>query len=241
MAGQHLAVRVDVDPLAFGLLEQFVEVFQVVAGDADALAADRRDADAGRLGMAVGAGVGGIQQAHHRQVQLARLHRPAEQFVGGRVLLGEEIERLVERGIDLRVFVAEDSGVIGIGGGALQSVEDQFLQAGHVVAQLHLPLGERQFFALADQPVEIGGRLPGGGPGERLGRLAGLAQADSYSALALSRIVAASSKMPLEPLGIEIDVGHRGEQEFEHRAIDLAVAAPSSAARWAYIEMPLAA
>ena len=37
MAGQHLAVGVDVDPLAFGLLEQLFQVLQVVAGDEDAL------------------------------------------------------------------------------------------------------------------------------------------------------------------------------------------------------------
>ena len=54
---------VDVDALALGLLEQFVQVLQVVAGDEDALALDRRDANGGRLRMAVGAGVGRIEQS----------------------------------------------------------------------------------------------------------------------------------------------------------------------------------
>ena len=36
--GQHLAVRVDVDALALGLLEQHLEVLEVVAGDEDRLA-----------------------------------------------------------------------------------------------------------------------------------------------------------------------------------------------------------
>ena len=61
VAGQHFTVGVDVDALALCLLEQFFEVFQVVAGDDDALALDRRDADLRRLGMAVSFSVGRVQ------------------------------------------------------------------------------------------------------------------------------------------------------------------------------------
>ena len=149
----------------------------------------RRDADVGRLGMAVGAGVGGVQQAHHRQVQLAGLHRPAEQVVGRGVLVGEEIEGLVERGVDVGVFVAEDPGVIGIGGRALQPVEDQFLQAGRrrrpsracrLVIDTSSPW--------RTSPSRSAAGCQAAGPSSVSGVLPALAQAVSYSALALSRI-----------------------------------------------------
>ncbi len=226
MAGEHFAVRIDVDPLALGLLEQFAEVLQVVAGDDDALAADGRHANLRRLGVAIDARVGRIQQFHHLEVQLAGLHRPAEQFVGGGVLAGEKIEARVERGVDLRVFMVEDAGVIGVGGGALQSVEDQFLQAGHVVAQADLPPGDRHLLGLPHQAVEIGGRLA-----RRRGRKAAPASCPPSHrpprrASGPCRGAWRRRADDLEPGGIEVDVRDRGEEEVEHGAVDLAVGGP---------------
>ena len=78
VAGEHLAVGIDVDAPAFGLLEQLFEVLQVVAGNRDRLAPDGRDADLRRLGMAIRAGVGLVQQGHDLQIQFAGLHHPAQ-------------------------------------------------------------------------------------------------------------------------------------------------------------------
>ncbi len=219
-------MRVDVDPLALGLLEQFVEVFQVVAGDDDALAADRSDPHRRRFGMAVGAGVGGVEQAHHVQVQFADLHRPGEQRVAAGVWLGEEIERFVEGGVDGRVFMAEKPGVIGVGRRALQPVEDQFLEARHVVAQPHLLFRDRHLLALPYQAGQIGGRLPGGGPVQLGRRLACLGTSRFVD---LSRLVANGDRVgqvAAEPFGVEIDVGDRGEQEGQDRTIHLTIGGP---------------
>ncbi len=65
VAREHFAVRIDVDSLAFCLLEQFFEVFQVVAGDKNRLAFPGRDTNDGRLGVAVGLCVGLVEQFHH--------------------------------------------------------------------------------------------------------------------------------------------------------------------------------
>ena len=162
---------VDVHAAAFALLEQFFEVLQVVAGNGDRLAADGRDADLRRLGMAVGAGVGLVQQGHDLQVQLARRERPAEEFVGRVAVSREEVEGFVEGGVNGRVFAAQHAGVLGIGGRALQAVDDQFRQSGDVGAQEGLPLQDRDLAALADKTIEVGRRRPGSGPRERFHRL----------------------------------------------------------------------
>ena len=49
MGGQHLAMRVDVDASAFGLLQQLVEIVQVMAGNQNSLALAR--GGAARVGV----------------------------------------------------------------------------------------------------------------------------------------------------------------------------------------------
>ena len=71
---QHLAVGVDVDPLAFGLLEQFFQHLQVMAGYQDGLAGLGAELYRGRNRVAVGIGVGVVQKPHDGQVVLAALH-----------------------------------------------------------------------------------------------------------------------------------------------------------------------
>ena len=71
---QHFTVGIDVDAGAFGLLQQIVEIFQVVAGDQDALAFGRFDVDLSRGRMAILSGFTGIQNAHYFEVHLADFH-----------------------------------------------------------------------------------------------------------------------------------------------------------------------
>ena len=177
-----------------------------------------RDADLGRLGVSVGARVGGVEQAHHVQVQLARLQCPAEQLVGGGTLLGEEVEGLVERGIHVRVFVAEDVGMIGVGGGALQAVEDQLLQAGQRRRPAAiLPFRQRHIL----RPAGSGrpNRRPastGRGPVERL-RLS----CRPWRRRPRRAIWPGRGRRPprqdgrASRCGVEIDVGDRGERGIE--------------------------
>ena len=145
----------------------------------------------------------------------------ASTFVG---LAGEEIEGLVELGIQTGVFVAQSQGVIGVGRGPFQSIERQFQQAGDVGSEGCLELGDANLFALPDQARTVGGRLPGGGPGQFLRRLA---RFDAGRFIESAGLVASGrglGQVLFDPGRVEIDVGYRGEQAFEHRAIDLRVA-----------------
>ncbi|MPN61416.1 hypothetical protein SDC9_209153 [bioreactor metagenome] len=64
MGGQHLGVGIHIHALAPGLLQQHFQVFQVMAGDQDAGPVPHADIHPGDLGVAVGGGIGLIQQRH---------------------------------------------------------------------------------------------------------------------------------------------------------------------------------
>ena len=64
MGGEHLAVGVDVYTGIFGLLQQKLEVPQVVAGDDNEGALFYGEGYGGGNGVAIGLGVGLVQQGH---------------------------------------------------------------------------------------------------------------------------------------------------------------------------------
>ena len=68
---EHLAVGVDGDALALGLLEQLLEVEQVVAGDQDGFARLDAQRHLGGHRRAEGLGVGLVEQFHGLVVHLA--------------------------------------------------------------------------------------------------------------------------------------------------------------------------
>ena len=229
MAGQHLAMRVNIHALALALLEQVFQVLQIVAGDENRLALDGADIHHGRLGMAIGLRVGPIEQLHDLQVHLAGLQDPAQNGVEvGRRAPGTPGRRgnRGPRGIGHtgRIFVAQHQGVIGVGRGPFQSVERQFQQAGNVGPQDRLELGNPHLFALPDQTGAVGRRLPGGGPQKLLRRLARLDTGRFVKSAGLVAGRCGLGQVFFNSGRVEIDVGHRGEQAFEHGPIDLRVA-----------------
>ncbi len=129
----------------------------------------------------------------------------------------------MERGIDFVIFVAEHSGVIGVGGCPLEPVQNQFLQARHVGAEATLPLGDGHLFALADEPGQIGCRLPGRRSRQDVGILAGFSAGRLVQGPGLIAHLCGMAQVPCEALRIEIDIGDRGEEELEHGPIDFTV------------------
>jgi hypothetical protein len=139
-AGEHLAVGVDVHALALGLLQQHLQVVQVVAGDDDERALVLRGGDAGRLGMAVGLGVGGVEQRHAGEVDLAEFHDEAQPFLDG-VVVAEGLHALLEPGGDLGVGLAEDAGVVGIGRHAAQAEQQRGAQRDDILVAVEQVFG----------------------------------------------------------------------------------------------------
>ena len=102
VGGQHLAVGVDVDPLALGLLEQLFEHAQVVARDEDRLARLGAELNRGRHRVAVAVGVGLVEQFHGDQVDAAAFHGEADEIHQTQAGVESGGQRLVGEGVDLR-------------------------------------------------------------------------------------------------------------------------------------------
>ena len=152
VAGEHLAVGVDVDPLALGLLEQLLQVLEVVAGNQDGLALLRAEGNGRGDGVAVGARVGRIEKLHRPQVDLAALEHERQGRLETDFFIGQGGQRLVDEGVHGRVFLAQDLGVIGVGRHALDPEEQGVLEGKDVGVgrrvghQPHLfPLGHEPF------------------------------------------------------------------------------------------------
>ncbi|MGC4119087.1 MAG: hypothetical protein QM765_31885 [Myxococcales bacterium] len=223
VGGEHLAVGVDVDALALGLLEQELEVLEVVAGDEDGLALDRGDAHRGGDRVAVGAGVGVVEERHDLEVELAHAQGGGQQLLGLEALLGGQVEQLVEEPVDLARLAAEDGGVLGVGGGALEPVEDELGQAGRVLADagdLGLDGGGA---SLGEQALAVLGGDEGGGPVELLGRGLLLVARRGVERAGLLQRLAQVAEDGDEVVGVEVDVGDRGEQRLDHRAAERVV------------------
>ncbi len=85
---EHLAVGVNVDPFALGLLQEFLEILQIVTRYRDCLALDRLDAHAGRDRVAVGISIRRIEHSHNLQVQIADLKAPRNKLIDSRRRIG---------------------------------------------------------------------------------------------------------------------------------------------------------
>jgi len=81
VGGKHLGVGVDIDSGALCLLEQHLQIAKVVAADQDAGVLADSELDFGDLGMAIRAGVGGIEQGHACNTPLAGLQGECHQLI----------------------------------------------------------------------------------------------------------------------------------------------------------------
>ena len=121
---------------------------------------------------------------------------------------GQEVQGLVEEGVDRRVLHAEHARMVRVSRHALDAVLDELLQAAHVAAEL-LDLA-------ADGSLASRSRNLFHGPaGLARGFLIELAGPLLHGLGALDPVRQAG--------GVEIDVGDRGEEGFDHESVDVAV------------------
>ena len=110
-------------------LQQLPQVHQVVTGDQDAGAGLGAFGHLRRRGLAEGLDMTLVEHLHHAQVHLAALQAVPKQGLHVEVDVGHGREQgLFDEGRDLLVVLAETPGVGGIGGHALEAVEQGLLQ-----------------------------------------------------------------------------------------------------------------
>ena len=197
-----------------------------MARNEDGLALHRSHAHLRGLGVAVRADVGGIEQLHDLEIHFPTLERRGGQLVRARAVLGQQIEHLMEKRVDLVVFLAEYLGMVCVRCRPLQAVGEQFLQAGDIVAQGFFSLCNADLLALCDESIQVAGRRPCGGAVERFGFAAGLLAGILVEHLGAVAHFRSFQNQSLKPRGVEVDVRHRGEQRFAGEHVDLRVFRP---------------
>jgi hypothetical protein len=156
MAGQHLAVGVDVDALARSLIQEHGQIFQIMTGNEDGLAFLGPQGHFGGHRVAVGAGVAAVKQLHGLQVDLAAFQAQSDQFVHAQVFEALDQGALHEF-VHALVLMTENGRVVGVGGHAFESVNEDLLQGAQVFVGFQR-LGDAVLLALGDQAFQARGR-----------------------------------------------------------------------------------
>ena len=136
MGGQHLAVGIDVDARVTGLLQQGQQVGQVVPGDEDGLALAPAQGYGRGHGRAERAGIARLQQFHGAQVDLAAFQhqaQPAVEVMALGVQFGAGAQAAIQEGGHIGITLAQLGGMVGIGGHALEAVEQDLHGGTHVL------------------------------------------------------------------------------------------------------------
>ena len=207
VGGQHLGVGVDVHPGAGGLLQQHLQVPQVMAGHQNAGVGPHADVDPGDFGVAVGRGVGLVQQGHARHTVLAGFQGQGHQVVGGQAVIQRGGQGALQKGVHLGVVLQQGVGVLGIGGKSLEAVGDQFPQRADVL----VPGGEYPHRAGLGHPVPF--PVPAGG----FGQGGGVGHAGQQFPLGVQR----GGDAGLDVRPVKVGVGDGGKKVQRDQVVDV--------------------
>ena len=86
--------------------------------------------------MAISARVARIEQFHRLEIDFADGKSGLKKLANIGRLLSEPVECFVNKGVNRIVFFAENLGMVGIRGKPFESINNQFLQAGDIGAEL---------------------------------------------------------------------------------------------------------
>ena len=91
------------------------------------------DVDLRDLRVAVGRGVGLVEQRHRLDACFADVQDQRRELVGADVLAADFGQGVFQHLVERRVFVAEVQGMFGVGGGSLHAVDDQLFERPYVL------------------------------------------------------------------------------------------------------------
>ena len=161
VGGQHLAVGVNVDALAGALLQDLLQVQEIVARHQDGLALLVPQGDLGGHRVAVSAGVAGIQQLHGPEVDFAAFQHQGHHVGDAQALGRGGRQPLVDEGVNLVVFLAQDLGVIGVSADPLEAEQQGVLQGEDVGVRRRVGFQAHRL-GLLQHALQVGGRGEGG-------------------------------------------------------------------------------
>ena len=128
MGREHFAVGVNVYPFAFSLLEEFIQILEVMTGNQNRFALLCPQGDLRGNRMSVIPRIPGIEQLHGAQVDFAALQNEIDPVLQAQVFAQRGRQALMNKSIDLVVFLPEDLSMVGIGRDSLDSEKQGVLQ-----------------------------------------------------------------------------------------------------------------
>ncbi len=132
VSGKHLAVGIDIDAAAPGLLQQLLQIDQVVAGDQDRRVFSDADVHRSALWVAESGAMGPVQKGHHLHAVLAGFQGQRHQLVNRERAVQGCGQRLVDKVIYLQILLANILGMLGIGGHSLEPVDNGFTEGAQI-------------------------------------------------------------------------------------------------------------
>ena len=165
--------------------------------------------------MPVGAGVAGIQQFHGPDVDLAALQGQAHQFVNAVGVVQGGGHGFMNKRIDGLVLLAQDAGMVRVGGQALDAIDKQFAQTADIGIEI-LVGHDPHAFPLGHHARLVAGR----GESCRSGRYRTAADLG----FELIAVLDALLNQGDESVGIEVHVGQRGKYGLTGVFIDIRIA-----------------
>jgi hypothetical protein len=153
VGGQHLPVSINIDTCSFGLFEQRLEVFEIVARNEDGLAFLVAQRHLSRHRMTVCIGIAPVQQFHRLDRRGAASQRHIDPLIERQVVALDGGQALMDIRVDTVVLLAENLGVIAVCRDAFDTEKHGMLerQDVRVVARVGF---QTHGFGLFDQSVD---------------------------------------------------------------------------------------
>ncbi len=129
---QHFGMGVNIYACALGLLQQHLQIPQVMTGNQNAGAGVHTDIDFCHFRIAIGSGVGLVQQCHAFQTVFPGFQCQGDQVVCVPGIVQCRSQCALKEGIHFFVILQQNICMARIGGKALQAIYDQFPQAADV-------------------------------------------------------------------------------------------------------------
>ena len=103
--------------------------------------------------MTIGSGIAGIKQFHGFQIYFPAFHGQADQLLKTLPLLGEFGHGFMDIGIDRFIFLAENGGMIGVGGKTAQAINGDLLEGTKIFVIVKF-IDKIKFLALGNKTLE---------------------------------------------------------------------------------------
>ncbi len=160
---QHLPVGVDVDSLAFGLLEKLFQVFEVMARHQDGFSLFNSQGDFGGNGMPVGSGVSRVEKLHGAKVDLPAFEDQLDPVIQTQVFPQGGGKPFMDEGVNPFILLPQNLGMVGVSGNPFQTKKESMLQGKNIGVDGGVRF-QPDFFPLGGQSFKALFRLESGRP-----------------------------------------------------------------------------